>query len=183
MVLITFRYWLNFSILVSSEEKTIPQKHFFSHIFIRFKYAFLLRKWKPFKQYKLPTFLLSFHLTMQIIFFLQYNSIFFPLKSLCIWNDDFSFVVKFRQDIHSFLNKYRIKSNFWIIFLKIFPVFFSWWVIYSFPVIFIYKKLNFCYFLWFFPIFHDLIPTVIILIDRIYCCFFVFYPNRRLFIW
>ena len=45
-----------------------------------------------------------------------------------------------------FLNISRIKnirSNCYTIFFKYFPIIFFWWKIYSFPVIFIYKRLNF----------------------------------------
>ena len=58
---------------------------------------------------------------------------------------------------------------------------FSWWIIYSFPVIFIYKSLNFWYPLWMFSNFLmtqcdccSVLKAFIIIIDRIFCCFFVF---------
>ena len=38
---------------------------------------------------------------------------------------------------------HNILINFWIIFLKNFQFIFSWWVNYSFPVIFICQRLNF----------------------------------------
>ena len=62
----------------------------------------------------------------------------------------------------------NIKSNFYIVFFKFFPIIFSWWEIYPFPVTFIYKTFNFWHFLW---------------LDWICYCFFVFYPIRRSYIW
>ena len=41
-----------------------------------------------------------------------------------------------------FFNMQKIKSNFRIIFLKCFPVIYFWQIIYSFPIIFIYKRFN-----------------------------------------
>ena len=49
-----------------------------------------------------------------------------------------------------FSNIWHIKSNCWIVFLKVFPVMFSWLEIYSFPVSFTYKRPNFWYSLRFF---------------------------------
>ena len=58
------------------------------------------------------------------------------------WNID-------RIFIH-FSNIWHIKSNCWIVFLKVFSVMFSWLEIYSFPVSFTYKRPNFWYSLRFF---------------------------------
>ena len=56
-----------------------------------------------------------------------------------------------------FFSIQNIKNNCSIIFLNFSPIFFSWWKIYSFPVIFIYKRFNFCFSLQIFFLFlHDL---------------------------
>ena len=48
--------------------------------------------------------------------------------------------------IYSFVAyKRAIKSNYYIIFIGVFPVIFFWWNIYSLPVISICKRFNFCY--------------------------------------
>ena len=44
----------------------------------------------------------------------------------------------------------NIKINCYIIFLKFFPIIVFWRIVYSFSIIFIYKKFNFCYSLWVF---------------------------------
>ena len=62
----------------------------------------------------------------------------------------------------------NIKSNFYIVFFKFFPIIFFWWESYPFPVTFIYKTFNFWHFLW---------------LDWICYCFFFFYPIRRSYIW
>ena len=65
---------------------------------------------------------------------------------------------------------------------QIFPIIFFWWKIYSFfPIIFIYKNFNFCYSLVFVTAYWKNLLSF--LIDRIYCCFFVFHPVRRISIW
>ena len=58
-----------------------------------------------------------------------------------------------------FFSIQNIKNNCYIIFLKHFLIIFFWWIVYFFPVIFINKRLNFCYILWivfyFLIIYHD----------------------------
>ena len=90
-----------------------------------------------------------------------------------------------------FFSIQNIKSNCYIIFLRFFPIIFFWWKTYPFPVIFIYKRFNFCYSLWIFFYFfiilrncYSVLETFIIFyIDRIYCCFFIFYPVKWIYIW
>ena len=82
---------------------------------------------------------------MQIIFLLQENAslLFLHLESLIhfffhnlnnFW--DINWIYFFFLDIQN------IKSNFRIIFLKRFPIISFWWIIYFFPVMFIYKWIN-----------------------------------------
>ena len=83
----------------------------------------------------------------------------------------------------------NIKSNCYIIFFIFFPIIFFWWNIYSFLVLFIYKRFDFCYslqmFSYFFIIWRNcyniLKAFIFCFIDRIYCCFFVFYPISRIY--
>ena len=88
-----------------------------------------------------------------------------------------------------FLNKQHIERNCWIILFKSFPAIFYRRVIYSFPVLVIYKTLNFWFSLRFFSYFfmnycnYCSIFKTFITIDKIYCCFFVFYPVRRNYTW
>ena len=87
-----------------------------------------------------------------------------------------------------FYNIQNLKSNSYIIFLKLFLTIFFWWKLYSFLVIFIHKRLNFCYYLWvffcFFVILHYyynvLKAFIIFFIDGIYYCFFALYPTRSI---
>ena len=118
---------------------------------------------------------------MQIILLLQDNAIFLLLKSL---KEQFVFhnlccLLKFRQNIHFFsFGIEHIKRNYWIIFLKLVPVIFSWWMIYAFPIVFITKGLvfdipnsspffmiecNCC----------SALKAFVIIITRIYCWFFL----------
>ena len=84
-----------------------------------------------------------------------------------------------------------IKGNCWIIFLKCFQISYSWWVIYSFPIILIYKRINFWYSLLIFSnIFKVLCGCcnilkrfIITFLYRVYCCFSIFYPVSRIYIW
>ena len=76
-------------------------------------------------------------------------------------------------------NTQNSKSSCWIIFLKRFPIINFWWVIYSFPVIFIYKQLNIWNSFWMqfnFSIVqcnrYRILKTFIILFFFIYCWFF-----------
>ena len=56
------------------------------------------------------------------------------------------YVSKYKQDIFFFLfGIQKIKSNCYINVLKFFSIIFFWWKIYSFPVIFTYKRFSFCY--------------------------------------
>ena len=77
----------------------------------------------------------------------------------------------------------------YIIFLRFFPLIFFWWNIYSSPDIFIYKMFNLLFFQNFFLFLHDLtrllqrMKNIIFFIDEIHCCFYVFYPIRRINIW
>ena len=70
----------------------------------------------------------------------------------CFVLHDLSCVLKCSQDMHSFFCHIKDYKKL-IIFSQLFWVIFSKWVIYSFPVTFIYKTLNFWYyFLFFSPI-------------------------------
>ena len=55
-----------------------------------------------------------------------------------------------------FLAYERLRTILRLYFFKYSPNMFSWWVIYSFSVIFSYKRFNFCYFVWRFLFLHDL---------------------------
>ena len=85
----------------------------------------------------------------------------------------------------------NIKSNCYTIFIIFFSIVFFWWKIYSFLVVFIYQRFNFCYSLqilfYFFIIYQDcysvLKEFIIFFIDMIYYCFFVFYSIMRIYIW
>ena len=75
-------------------------------------------------------------------------------------------------------------------FLEGFPVIYLWQVSYSIPFLFIYKQFNIRSSFWIrfsLPIIscncYRILKTFIIFIFRIYCCFFVFYPVRRLYLW
>ena len=55
-----------------------------------------------------------------------------------------------------------LRVIFGLLFSKLFPVIFSWWLIYSFPVIFIYKRIHFWYSLrTFFTFLHDLMGLLL----------------------
>ena len=89
-----------------------------------------------------------------------------------------------------FFHIQNIKSNYYIVFLKIFPIIFFWWKIYFFLLLFIYKRLNFCDYLSMFFYFCMVKCYVTaywkhlsFFIDRTYCCFFLFYPIRIIYIW
>ena len=79
----------------------------------------------------------------------------------------------------------NIKSNCYLSFLNFFPIIFFWCKIYSFPVLFIYKRFTFYYslrvFLAFFRIqrgcYSALRTFVLFFIDGIYYYFFVFLSN------
>ena len=80
----------------------------------------------------------------------------------------------------------NVKSNYYIIFLKFFPIIFFWWKIYSLPFIFIYKMFNLCYSVRFFLFLHDLKRLLqhiekmcFSFIDGIYFCFFCFLFNQE----
>ena len=89
----------------------------------------------------------------------------------------------------------NIKSNCYIIFLNFFPIIFFWWKIFSFSVIFIYKRFNFCYSLWiffyFFLIWRDcysvLKTFIIFFIERTFYILsnkenlYMIHPNWNLF--
>ena len=101
-----------------------------------------------------------------------------------------SYVLQHKQDIFSIKNILLQHTKYWKqllgYFPQLFPIIFSWWVIYSFPVIFIYKRLKFL--LFFHSIFVILsgcpqifswFNATIFFIDGIYCCFFVFIQSRE----
>ena len=81
----------------------------------------------------------------------------------------------------------HIKRNCRIFLLKLFPVIYFWWVIYSFTVIFAYKRLSICcsfrIFSIFFIIYSDCCSTlkafIIIFLDGVYCCFFLCFLSNR----
>ena len=82
-----------------------------------------------------------------------------------------------------FFNIQNIKRNCYMIFLKFFPIIFFLWKIYSFSLIFIYKRFNFRYslqiFFYFFEIWRNCYSKfkafIIFFMGEIYCCFFVFF--------
>ena len=101
------------------------------------------------------------------------------------------YVLKHKQDIFFiFLPSKTLRTVVRLFFSNFFIIFF-WWNIYSYPVMFIYKRFNFCYslgiFCGFFIIERDrysvLKAFIIIFIDWIYCCIFAFYLVRRIYVW
>ena len=78
-------------------------------------------------------------------FLLKDNVIFLPLKSLkeYLVSYDFSYVLKHKQDIFFFFSIQILRAIYELLFKFFFSNIFFWWKIYSFAVIFIYKKLNF----------------------------------------
>ena len=72
--------------------------------------------------------------------------VFSRLKEQLVFHD-LSYVLKHEEDIFSFLAYKTLRASY-IIFLKFFPFIFFWCIVYSFPVIVIYKRFNFCYSLW-----------------------------------
>ena len=108
-----------------------------------------------------------FLLILLIIFLLQNSAIvFLRFKSLKEWLFFYSLscVFKHKQDIFLFLNMQNIKSNYYIIFLKL-------WKIYSFPVICILKRFNFCYCLRIFSLFLENLRQLLQHIESIYYLF------------
>ena len=95
--------------------------------------------------------------------------------------------MKDKQDIFFFFIIQNINNNCYIIFLKFYPIFFSWWENYSFQFIFINKRFSFCYSFRFFSYFFMiqlncycvLKAFIIFFIDRIYCWLFVFLFNQE----
>ena len=78
----------------------------------------------------------------------QKNNLFFTIWDM-FWNISRTYV--------SFFSIQNIKSNCYVIFLKHFAISLFWWKKYSFLVIFIYIRFNFCYFLrMLFYFFYDL---------------------------
>lgn len=114
---------------------------------MRFKFVLCYKRIKTIQIKKIPTL---FHLIMQIIFWCKLILI-FCLESLEEWFafHDPSCILKTGY-IFMFPHITYYK-NFLIIFLKIIPDIFSRGVINSFPVLFIYNRLNFWYSLWMSP--------------------------------
>ena len=78
-----------------------------------------------------------------------------------------------------FFSIQNAKSNCNIIFLKIFAVIFLWWEIYSFPIVFIYKRFNFCFFFAdLFLFLHDL--TRLLQHIESSCCIFYWWDSLLL---
>ena len=121
-----------------------------------------------------------FLLIMLKNFLLQENAIVLlhleALKEELVFHD-LSYVLKHEQDIFFLFSIQNIKTNYYIINLKFFPVIFLWWKICSFLFISIYKKVQFLIFFQdFFLFLHDLMRLLqsiesIFFIDRISCCF------------
>ena len=87
---------------------------------------------------------------MLIVFLWQYNAILLLLESLKEWFvfHALSFVLKLKQNIffHFCHTKhFGIQEQLLDYFSQIFSYHFFWWVIYSFLIVFIYKKFNFSY--------------------------------------
>ena len=97
-------------------------------------------------------FLFLFYSFLLLIKFLKIFVTLFSWLELCfgimLWNYALEFNL-FYFFIFIF-SKQNIKSSWFIIWFKLFPVFYMRWKIYLFPVIFINKRLNFLYSLWVF---------------------------------
>ena len=101
-----------------------------------------------------------------------------------------NYVLKHEQDIFFLFNIQNVKSNSHIIFLKFFPIIFFWWKMYSSQLYLFIKGLIFVILSECFPISSWFNAIVIafwkhlsFFIDEIYCCFFGFYPIRRIYTW
>ena len=86
-----------------------------------------------------------------------------------------------------FFSIQKIKKNCYVIFLKFSAIIFFWLKISFVPVIFIIKVLIFVILCRsFFLSLHNLswmLTYLLSFFDWIYCCHFVFYPIRRIYIW
>ena len=111
-----------------------------------------------------------------------------PFFFLFVWNHSYHFLV-FTIRINFwdiswiyffFFNIQNIKNNCRI-FLKGFPIIHFWWIIYSFPVIFIYKRFNIWSYFCISPNFfitqcnsYRILKTFVNCVFRINYCFFFF---------
>ena len=122
------------------------QKSLFLHIFARhLKWFSALKDWR-WKEWKRSLCNKLFHVIRQIFFYWKIMWSFFSF----IWNheDNYFFFMgwvmfwNISRVYFFFINIQTIKNNYRIIVLKSFPVIDFWRIIYSFPVIFIYKRLK-----------------------------------------
>ena len=130
------------------------------------------------------------HALMFFLLITLFCSKIMPLFTICNNKEiTLSSRLKFVFFLFNIFKKQKIKGDdSLIIRFKLFPIFFFvWWKTYFFSIIIIYKRFNLRYF--FCMIFHILIVLVqllqrgeSIIIFGIYCCLFVFYPIRRIYI-
>ena len=102
-----------------------------------------------FESFSIYCFIFSFRYNFRIVsdsFLLQDHAglLFLHLESLI---ELFVFTIRINfWDVSwiyfFFFNIQNIKSNCRIVFLKSFPIIYFWWIVYSFPLIFIYKRFN-----------------------------------------
>ena len=141
-------FWLNSKILSFSDGIRIPQTSlFFIYVLKRFKIIFCYKRIKTIEVTKITIMFWCYSswqcrqyfyckIMAYFLFFtwnLYYNCLFFTNR-INFW--DISWTNFF------FFNIQNIKSNCWIIFPKRFPIIYFWWIIYSFPVTYIYKRFN-----------------------------------------
>ena len=96
----------------------------------------------------------KFSWQMQEIFKFSYDSCCCFLNNFYFFKNNYlhfacslkDYFLKQNQDIFFFLRIKNIKTNSFIIFLKLFQIIFFWRKIYSLPLILIYKRFNFCYY-------------------------------------
>ena len=122
-ILSDFIYWLNSNILFPSDGITISQNLYF-YFFMRFKFIFCSKAMKTIQTIKITlTFLMLFHIIMQIIFLLQDDVIplficlellteFFLTLWVMFWNISWKYFF--------FFNVQNIKSNCQIFFPQMF---------------------------------------------------------------
>ena len=185
-------------ILVSLEGITTLQKSLFSRTFLWDSRLFSVEKeWRQFRQQKPPWFLMLFLLIMQVIFELQYFELhpspFGIIKRMiCFLRFEFCFETK-TVYILFFFSIQNIKSNCYIIFLNflsnhlfLMSALFLPSYIYIIKIHFFYSFVFFFDSFWFFHGLTRLLQRVeknYLLINGVYCCFFVFYRITRIYIW
>ena len=135
-----FIYWLNSNVLFLFDVIKIPQKSLFSHPFpCDLIHTFNTRD-------LMHAFYIFFHLEVyrkiMPLLFLRLKS----LRELFVFHG-LRYLLKYKINIF-FFNVQDIKSNYWIIYLKSFPIIYFCGITCFFPVILICKWFNIWNFFW-----------------------------------